>query len=245
MEAVLYCIREVEQSGETVLVSRQQSALQAYKTGAQLVRRKVEELFAFYECHKQEFHSYGNGYLADVLQKGIPAFFKYYDEKYEPQNTILTLDYPIFLDLSEYEGIDCVDMYVRNLAEEQRFLARFGEDYVRNVLCAYSEDYEELPENIAGIVFGNTIGHLIAGKKLTEQLFGADFQKIYTFFLSCEREGKGRFQVKARELAEAFLLQYYVGMEQMRRYMATGLADICTRIENAAVNEKLDRVFVF
>ncbi|MDE5824680.1 MAG: hypothetical protein K2H91_08370 [Lachnospiraceae bacterium] len=244
MEAVLYCIREVEQSGEAVLVSQQQSAMQAYKTGARLVRKKTEELFIFYECHKQEFHAYGNGCLADILQKGIPTFFQYYDEKYDPQNTILTLDYPIFVDLSAYQGIDCVDLYVRNLAEEQRFLAKFGENYVRSVLCAFPEDYEELSENIAGIVFGNIIGHLTAGKKLTEALCNADLQRIYGFYAECEREGKGRFQVRVSESAEAFLLQYYAGMKQLQRYMMTGLTDILTRIETAAAYENLDKVFV-
>ena len=194
MEAVLYCIREVEQSGETVLASQQQSAMQAYKTGARLVRRKAEELFTFYECHKQEFHAYGNRYLTDILQKGIPAFFQYYDEKYEPQNTILTLDYPIFVDLSGYQGIDCVDIYVRNLAEEQRFLAKFGGDYVRSVLCAYSEDYGELPENIAGIVFGNVIGHVLAGRKLAERLCDTDLKMLYEQYDFFEKEKTGGFQ---------------------------------------------------
>lgn len=53
MEAVLYCIRETETGGESLMAACKQNAMQAYKTGAQLVRRKTEELLSFYECHKR------------------------------------------------------------------------------------------------------------------------------------------------------------------------------------------------
>ncbi len=245
MEAVLYCIRETEHSGETVLVSQRQDAMQAYRAGAQLVRRKTEALLAFYECNKKDFCAYGNVYLTDVLQKGLPAFFKYYDEKYEPQNTILTLDYPLFTDLTEYQGIDCVDLYVRNLVHEQKFLAKFGEGYVTSVLRVYFYEYEELPENIAGIVFGNVIGHILAGRPLAERLCREDLAGICEQYRACENEMGGRFREKTSEVAAAFLTQHYADEEQMQQYMLTGLPDLCARIENAAACGNLDKIFVY
>lgn len=235
----------MEQSGDALLASQQQSVMQAYKTGAQLVRRKTEELLAFYENNKHTFDTYGNEYLAGILQRGLPAFFKYYNEKYEPQNTILTLDYPVLVDLTAYQGIDCVDMYVRSLVEEQRFLAKFGENYVRSVLCAYSKDYEELPENIAGIVFGNIVGHLLAGRKLTEKLCKADLERICEQYAVCEKAKSGQFREKLSGMAAAFLMRHYAGEEQVQRYMMAGLSDICTRIGNAAAYGNLDKIFVF
>lgn len=226
MEAVLYCIREAELYGKTVIVSQQQSAMQVYKTGAQLVRKKTKDLLAFYECHKKEFCAYGNVYLADLIQKGIPAFFRNYDEKFAPQNTILTLDYPIFIDLTDYQGIDCIDRYVRNIAEEQQFLSKFGEDYVRGVLQAYCIDYEELPENIAAIVFENIIKHLLVGKKLTDKLLETDLQNIY-------KQGRQNdFIKRATDLAEAFLQQYFAEVQGTIQYMKHGITDICVRIKN-------------
>lgn len=245
MEAVLYCIQEAQNSGEAVLVSQCQDAMQAYRTGAQLVRSRTEALLDFYECRKEEFSAYGNVYLADVLQKGLPAFFRYYDEKYEPQNTILTLDYPVFTDLTQYQGIDCVDLYVRNIAYEQQFLARFGEQYVRSVLRAYCDDYEELPENIAGIVFGNVIGHVLAGRTLTEKLCEADLQRIRELYAACGEKRGGGFREKAAGAAAAFLTQYYADAEPMQQYMMTGLPDLCARIEHAVGCGSLDKVFVF
>lgn len=245
MEAVMYCIRELENDKEAQLVSKQQDAMQAYKAGLRLVHRKAEELFALYEQHRKSFCSYGNGYLEDFWNKGLTAFFRYYDETFEPQNTILTLDYPVFADLTGCQGIDSVDIYVRCIVEEQRFLQRFGEDYVQRVLSAYSDDYAELPENMAAIVFGNVIGHLLAGKKLTEKLCEADLQKIHRLYYVSESEEKGRFTAKVNEIAEAFLKQYYADEMYMQAYMQKGLPDLCTRIETAAMYGSLDSVFVY
>ena len=48
MGAVIYCIREIESGEAGALVSRQQNAMQAYQAGAELVRKKTEELLRFY-----------------------------------------------------------------------------------------------------------------------------------------------------------------------------------------------------
>ena len=194
MGAVIYCIREIESGEVGALVSRQQNAMQAYQAGAELVRKKTEELLRFYECYKKEFCAYGNVYLSDFWNKGMPAFFAHYDEQFEPQNTILTLDYPVLSDLAQYQGIDLVDLYVRSVVAEQQFLAMFGESYVREVLRAYCADYAELPENLAAIVFGNVIGHILAGKKLTDRLCEADLQKISAQYAFMNVEENSGFQ---------------------------------------------------
>ncbi len=239
MEAVLYCIQEAESYKGTSLISPQSSAMQVYKTGAQLVRRKTEELLVFYENHKKQFCTYGNVYLADLLYKEIPAFFQYYDENFAPQNTILTLDYPIFMDLSEYQGIDCIDLYVRSIADEQRFLAKFGEDYVRKVLQSYSANYQDLPENIAGIVFGNVIGHLIVGKKLTDRLLEGDLRKI------CEQGCQEGFIEKVTDLVETFLQQHFTKELGTIQYMKRGLTDICVRISAVAISGNINKIVVY
>ncbi len=244
MEAVLYCIRETETGGESLMAACKQNAMQAYKTGAQLVRRKTEELLSFYECHKKEFCAYGNVYLAAFWDEGMPAFFQHYDEQFEPQNAILTLDYPVFTDLTQYQGIDRVDLYVRSIAEEQRFLAKFGETYVRKVLQAYCADYAELPENIAAIVFGNVIGHVLTGRKLTERLSEADLQKLSAQCVLCEKETNGGFREQVGEIAAAFLEQHFADAESTRQYMMIGLPDICTRIATASSYGNLDKVIV-
>lgn len=86
------------------------------------------------------------------LYEGASAFFQYYDVKYEPQNTMITLDYPVLKDLSGYTGIDRIYEYILCLKEEQAFLAGFPEDYVEGILSQYDKRYETMIENICGPV---------------------------------------------------------------------------------------------
>ena len=51
--------------------------------------------------------------LRDTFMKGLPEFFKWYDIRFEPQNTILTLDYPLLKDISSYSGIDKIYEFIR------------------------------------------------------------------------------------------------------------------------------------
>ena len=92
MGAVLYCIREVWQQKDNSIISREgMSALQAYETGFMLVEQKVKEALELYNEMIPDFNCYGSKCLYDTFVKGIPEFFRWYDIRFEPQNTILTL----------------------------------------------------------------------------------------------------------------------------------------------------------
>ena len=56
--------------------------------------------------------------LRDTFMKGLPEFFKWYDIRFEPQNTILTLDYPLLKDISSYTGIDKIYEFIRSVHAE-------------------------------------------------------------------------------------------------------------------------------
>ena len=190
-----------------------------------------------YETLMQDFCDYGNHALSDTIRKGIPAFLKHYDVKYAPQDTILTLDYPILEDLHLYSGIDRVYQYVKDITLEQKFLKRYDNAYVMELLNAYSGDYAEMLENIPSIVFTNTIGHILAGKPITSTLGSDDYEDIY------ERFASGKFpSVSIRSLADKFLQTYYAGESDVITYLNGELPNILYRIENALENHCLENV---
>ena len=165
MEAVLYCIHELEITKNAEispeLVSDRMSAQQAYRTGLRYVEKKAKAALDLYNETLSDFVCYGNRCLYDTFVKGLPEFFKRYDARYEPQNTILTLDYPLLADLSEYTGIDRIYEYILCIRLEQRFLSRFPEKYVRDILSKYDRFYRDMIENICEIVFTEVIGHIL------------------------------------------------------------------------------------
>lgn len=103
MEAVLYCIREAEDEKPYSLATGERvSAQEMYRFGKAAVERKVQEALGLYHEILPEFSSYGNLCLKETFLNGLPEFFRWYDIEFDPQNTILTLDYSVLRELASY-----------------------------------------------------------------------------------------------------------------------------------------------
>ncbi len=162
MGAVLYCIREGEGAGEEErALAGRRSAGQAYETGLSCVKEKVRAALELYHEILPEFDAYGNRCLEDVILKGMPEFFKWYDVKFEPQNTLLTLDYPVLKDLSGDAGVDRIFGFLECIRLEQRFLRRFPKEYVRKALKEYGGGHGDEAENLCGIVLEAAVKGLL------------------------------------------------------------------------------------
>lgn len=175
MGAVLYCIRELAYAehenesygtgsgsgacGATFMRSESISARQeklparqAYERGLACVEEKVRKALSLYNALMLRFDTYGNRCLYDTVVKGIPEFFKWYDVRFAPQDTILTLDYPVLRDLSAYTGIDRIYEYLLCIEKEQAFLRTFPRDDVLDALARYNPAYEDMIDNVYGAV---------------------------------------------------------------------------------------------
>lgn len=162
MGAVLYCIREAEGAGgEEGALAGRMSAVQAYEAGLSRVKEKVKAALALYHGILPEFDSYGNRCLEDTFLKGMPEFFKWYDVKFEPQNTIVTLDYPVLKDLSGDAGVDRIFGFLRCLRLEQRFLRRFPKEFVQKALDGAGAGRNGAAENLCGIVLETALKRLL------------------------------------------------------------------------------------
>ena len=155
MGAVLYCIHEAERQGPQegdasgnlegasdrhplIVTEKKLSAKQAYEAGAACVEQKTRKALKLYHEILPEFQSYENECLYDTFVKGLPEFFKWYDVKFQPQNTILTMDYPVLKDISGLSGIDKVYAFIKCIRLEQRFLKKFPRSYVAEILEQYA-----------------------------------------------------------------------------------------------------------
>lgn len=156
MGAVLYCIREAGQK-EDAIAARNVPAKQMYDAGLKCVEEKARKALEMYNQLMPEFDCYENQCLYDTVVRGLPEFFKWYDIRYNPQDTILTLDYPVLKDLSGYTGVDRVYEFIECIRWEQRFLSAFPRDYVISVLQKYSSMYKEMVENLCEIVAADKI----------------------------------------------------------------------------------------
>lgn len=153
MGAVVYCIEETKQNSYKFnLPEKNQTARQAYDTGYVLVKEKAEKAEELYNEMLLNFCDYGNRCYHDTFVKGMPQFFLYYDSLYNPQNHILTLDYPVVGNVEKLCGIDLIYQYLMCIEIENELLAGFEEDRIREILLNYHNNYEELIINVSEII---------------------------------------------------------------------------------------------
>ena len=238
MEAVLYCIHEAEQNTEYPLTGHEKlPAGQMYETGVQCVREKATKALEMYNNILPNFYSYKNECLYDTFINGIPEFFRYYDYRFEPQNTILTLDYPILKDISQYSGIDKIYEFIKCIALEQRFLSLLPDDLVHRALSKYDSRYTLMIENICGITLMSLMCRLLSEKPLSAEEFEPqDYIKLQ-HLISAADTAVLRKQLK--DSIKTMVQKNYGGDAELTEYLSGAAGDISVRLKNAADNNNL------
>lgn len=242
MEAVLFCLSEYNSSAKDSLVQKDISVKEQYNIGAKLLSEKVENIRKIFNEISFQFEDFGVKCLYDTVQKGIPQFLKWYDIKFCPQNTILTLDYPLLIDCSSLTGADAVYKYIRAIQTEQIFLGKFDRNYVMLVLEKYNFEYRDMIENICSIVLTNIIGHIAIKKPFN------DIDFLYGEYLQLSKIFAGKsipdIENVVKDLIKKIVSQFYENDMDMLEYLCYETNNIAVRIYTANQNEQLSKIFV-
>lgn len=241
MGAVLYCIGQVEQPGQAFEVAvKDLSARQAYKLGAACVEQKVKMALELYNQLSQTFCSYGNQCLEEVFQKGLPEFFKWYDPKFEPQNTIIMIDYPLLIDLSSYTGIDRIYRFLTYIELEQHFLNSFLSEDIVDMLSRYHKQYQRLIENLCEMVLFTVIGHILAKKSLSQQeIDKKEYEQLQNMI---EQMDEQQVIERVRHEIERFVQRYCQDDRALLAYLDHVVSGIAIRLKVAAANQSLHKI---
>ncbi len=248
MQAVKYCIHETEISvNRTAVADGNMTAQKLYEAGAKQVEEKARKALELYNEITPAFVHYDNYCLHDTVIDGLPEFFKWYDMKFCPQDTILTLDYPVLKNLSGLEGIDRIYEFILCIRTEQKFLNLFPEDYVRSALLNYDSRYEDMIENICWVVLRDIACHVMAKKPLSEQKFTEEeCQRIQSVWEQPEAQAEGRIpnaweQPKAQAAKEqvgqavaSLVQEHSEDEEEILLYLDGALEDIFIRLGAAS-----------
>lgn len=244
MGAVLYCIREYEASPgerqELLSPDRQPDAKTVYCLGYEAVLKKVKETQILYNKIIPDFKYYGNRCYYDTFVKGIPSFFLYYDPRFQPQNHILTLDYPVLYPMDSLCGIDVVSAYVKCVSLEQAFLGNLPEEYILHVLRAYSPDHGELFINLAGIVLRNILGCGMAGKRVHTQGYTPEELKRLMDYV--RQNPMDSLEENLKEMVDGLIWSGYEGEEELGDYLKSCLHDYSFELKHAVENRCLDSI---
>ena len=253
MNAVIYCMNEIDlvnyelDSGAAKDMAvkdmtEQQDSKLAYRTGYELVVKKVFKTKALFEEMALDFNAYRNRAYYETVMKGMPAFFLYYDPKFNPQNHILTLDYPTIKSVQDSCGIDAIYEYLSYTKLEQELLKAFPEEYITTLLSFYHADYEELFINIGSIVLRNIIVCMILGKNITNHCFEKNDAVILKKYI--ESSSQEELEIKLCNLVKILVNQVYNHNEQLYEYLKEDVKDISFELINAVEHDCLDIMFL-
>ena len=234
MGAVIYCINERERGQEfSLMEAKEQSAKEAYNIGLRLVENKIKESLDLYNELMKEFCCYENECLNDTVVKGMAEFFKWYDCKYQPQDSILTLDYPILKNLQSKQGIDRIYDYLQCIELEQKFLKQFPREYVVEVLEEYSSDYRFMIENLCEIMLLNMVKHLLVGKGINDLSFAtADNYKMQKIL---QQEQLGSLKGKLKGAVGVIVDRYFEKDDRLMEYLSYAIDEIAVRLKATLV----------
>ncbi len=244
MEAVLYCIHEYEtdpaKSQELLTMDEKAAAKKVYSLGYETVLRNVKEAQILYNKIIPDFKYYENWCYYDTFVKGIPSFFLYYDPRFQPQNHILTLDYPVLYPVHSLQGIDAISAFIKCVSLEQVFLGKLPDEYVLHVLRAYSPDHGELIINLTGIVLRNILGCRMAGKRVnTEGYTPGEIGRLVDYV---NRKDSIKLEQDMEGLVDELIMSGYDGLEELGDYLKADLHDYCFELKNAVENQCLDSI---
>lgn len=106
----------------------------------------------------------GNVTYSATVKDGILGFLKKYNPEYEPQETIITADYPTALPFPDLTGVEFIEEYVRRIYNENRFLSHFDAAEIRVLLEHCGQDSGELIFNVFSEVLKCSLGNELCGK---------------------------------------------------------------------------------
>lgn len=252
MKAVEYCIQENRSVDESLMdnendsyrLIRQQdhcSAKEAYQQGYKIVLAKVKQVRKIYNELSDTFLSYGNENYYETVMKGIPGFLTHYDSRFNPQNQILTLDYPLLLMMEDACGADLILDYMKVIELEQEFLHQFPQELVENILKRYHKDYERMFFNLCYPVLSHALCCMIVGKKVSETEWSQEeCEQLEEYVLSQKRS---QVHADLNEKLHQFLSYNGKDTETLFRYLQTGIGELVSQMCNAVQHECIETLF--
>lgn len=163
MEAIIYCMDENRGQYPMAEAGKLPAARIMYERGYEIVLEKVYASKELFEQIMKSFEDYGCMNYRDTVLYGMPAFFTNYDPRFQPQNHLLTMDYPLLGGYPDLCGADLILEYLKGIQEEQMFLNCFERRAVINLLESILPEYQELYlDNICQVVLLRAIECFIA-----------------------------------------------------------------------------------
>ena len=240
MEAVLYCIDQCSE-GRQLTGGRGLTAREAYECGYELVVQKVKRMQELYNEMIMGFCAYGNENYELSVERAIPGFFRYYDAKFAPRETIITMDYPTIRPITDETGINAVAKYIEYISYEQRFLRTLPKEYVCDILFRFQPDYGKQFYNICQIIVRHILEHMLIGEPLGKRAGEKEYEALSNLFIERDADCLEKL---IKKLLHQLILDKYKGDQMLECYLQADIRNFVVEMQNAARNNVVKKVVV-
>lgn len=240
-EAVVYCIDEWIHAGDTQLTDGKIDLKLFYSKGYEAVIQKVKKAGELYNTMLDDFMDYGCRSYRETILDGMPAFFLRYDAEFNPQDHLLTLDYPTYIPVGGLSGIDRIYEYLLDINLEKKFLAQFPEENIQGLLQQYQQRYQ-VPyfDNLCELLILQAVGCIVADRPVSllrldrKALRTIRYQFADSEEAGIEKEMKGYIRMLCSGMADI----------KAKEYFPSRAGDYAVRIRNGIENDNLEEVFM-
>lgn len=181
-------------------------------------------------------------FYSDTFVGGILGFFKRYYPDYATHEIHITADYPLFNPMPKLLGIEFIKAYIEAASFENQFCSCFAAEDIHHLLSGYAEDYQRLLINIYELILTAAIGCIVSGLDCSR----LDITKAGAQFLCQEFVEKPKSTILATiTKAVNELSQHFQFSRELKGYIQSSLPLLANKIEVAAREQRLNRVFFF
>lgn len=241
MGAVMYCVEEYQNDDKaqgTLVEKEAIEVRQAYHIGYEKVVQKVGEVREKSNRLIEHFNAFGNENYYEVVAKAIPGFLTLYDPRFYPQNTIITMDYPLLGSTRTGQGVDIILEYIKGIGFEQEFLQSIPVNYITMVLDGLDPDYKNQFYNIARVVLRNFLA--IGFTKKYTAMKETNYEVLNNALKTMNpQETVDVFNQLVCELVASLEV---VHKEEVISYLQYEISDFVAELENGCVNDSLRQV---
>lgn len=243
MDSVLYTIglwlKTFAHPDDAVTALRTQTMQELYKRGRSRIDTMIAETKLLQRRICAQLVDIGPGYRA-VIETDLAEFLEKYNAEYAAKETPGLLDYPVFNDLPESDGITFVKAFTEAFYCENQFCSLFDVDNVRRLLLAYSKDYDDIVINVYEPVLMTALGSIIVGEDFRLlSLASHDVEELELAFIAKSKEEIAQMlSDAAEELDQSLRLS-----DNVYRYVRCSLPIAAEKIADAVPDDAFTRIF--
>lgn len=156
-ESMLYCITAyLNTLPDSAAALKTRDLEELYLCGLNLVKQYVKDSMALLLKVKATRVQTDLIAYNSTIDDGFHEFFRSYNPRFNAQDTVTTIDYPLLKDDMSVTGILYIKNYLTELLKENEFCAKYSKNHIRSLLFTYGVkyhlDYRDLLINIPELI---------------------------------------------------------------------------------------------